>query len=44
VLTKPIGTQVVVNAYEWLTVKTHNFEKIKHLITPEEVHEIFLSA
>ena len=28
VLTKPIGTQLVVNAYEWLTIKPALFEKI----------------
>lgn len=28
VLTKPIGTQLVVNAYEWLTIKTNLYQKI----------------
>lgn len=37
VLTKPIGTQLVVNAYEWLTLKPNLFDKIKHHITGEEL-------
>ncbi len=36
ILTKPLGTQVAVNAYEWLLSNPTNYEKIKDIITDEE--------
>jgi len=43
VLTKPLGTQVAVNAYQWLN-KVQPFERIKDIITVEQVHYGFRVA
>ena len=44
VLTKPIGTQVAVNLYEWCYSKRHIFEKLSTRIEEEKVLEIFAKA
>ena len=41
ILTKPLGTQISVNLYQWLTTKPHRWEKVKDLITREEVIESY---
>jgi len=43
VLTKPLGTQVAVNAYQWLN-KVQPFDRIKDLITVEQVHYAYSVA
>jgi selenide,water dikinase len=37
VLTKPLGTQLAVNLYEWYTAKPDLFEKLTDQPTPEEI-------
>jgi selenide,water dikinase len=43
VLTKPLGTQVAVNMYEWLS-KPQKWETIKDTISEEEVFEAYTTA
>jgi len=43
VLTKPLGTQIAVNAYQWLN-KGQPFDRIKDIITIEQVHYAFRVA
>jgi len=40
ILTKPLGTQICVNAHEWL-FKEQRWDKIKDIITVEEVEESY---
>jgi selenide,water dikinase len=44
VLTKPIGTQIAVNLYEWMTTKPHLFERLQPVMTKAEVLKIYSSA
>jgi selenide, water dikinase len=44
ILTKPLGTQVAVNAYEWLVSNPNKYEKIKDLVSEEEVIEAYKKA
>ncbi len=37
VLTKPLGTQVAVNLYEWYIGKEEKMEKVGHLVKSEEI-------
>jgi len=36
VLTKPLGTQVAVNAHQWLRTRPASWQKVEDIITPEE--------
>lgn len=44
VLTKPIGTQIAVNLYEWFHDKPNLFEKLHGQVSSEEVHRIYNAA
>jgi len=44
VLTKPLGTQVSVNLYEWLLTDKEKFNKIKDIISEEEVIEAYCKS
>jgi selenide,water dikinase len=41
VLTKPIGTQLVVNLHQWLQRNSQQWSKAKELVTPQEVIDIY---
>lgn len=43
VLTKPLGTQVAVNAHQWLD-QPKWWNKVKDVITPEQVEEAYTAA
>jgi len=43
VLTKPLGTQIAVNVHQWLE-KPERWEKVKDVITPEQVEKAYLDA
>lgn len=36
VLTKPLGTQVAVNAHQWNSLDNHRWKQIQDIITAEE--------
>ena len=36
VLTKPLGTQVAVNAHQWLALDNQYWKQIKDITTPED--------
>lgn len=45
VLTKPLGTQVAVNLHQWLHLSPSPWwEKVKHVVTPEEVLTAFKAS
>eukprot|EP01086_Lenisia_limosa_P001679 TRINITY_DN1341_c0_g1_i1.p1 TRINITY_DN1341_c0_g1~~TRINITY_DN1341_c0_g1_i1.p1 ORF type:complete len:311 (-),score=91.00 TRINITY_DN1341_c0_g1_i1:272-1204(-) len=46
ILTKPIGTQSASNAKQWLDhgVDSPQFAKIKNVVTPEQVNELYYQA
>ncbi len=44
VLTKPIGTQLVVNLYEWFFTKRHLYERLNPLPSEDLVHESYSKA
>jgi selenide,water dikinase len=44
VLTKPLGTQLAVNLFEWFHDKPQVFSKLNGLIPPEDVHRIYNEA
>lgn len=43
-LTKPLGTQVAVNAHQWLSLDNSYWKKIEDVITPEEVKYAYETA
>lgn len=43
VLTKPLGTQVAVHAYQWLSDPVR-WEKVKHVVTEDQVLRGYQSA
>ena len=43
VLTKPLGTQIAVNAHQWLD-DDEKFDKIRKVISQEEVKKAYLRA
>jgi len=44
VLTKPLGTQIAVNLYEWFHDKRQLFDKLNGEVSAEEVHRIYEAA
>lgn len=44
VLTKPLGTQVAVNAHQWLKQRNKFWDKIKGHVTKEEVENAYYTA
>uniref|UniRef100_A0A6G3MHK8 Selenide, water dikinase (Trinotate prediction) n=1 Tax=Henneguya salminicola TaxID=69463 RepID=A0A6G3MHK8_HENSL len=44
VLTKPLGTRLVGNAYQWYDQKLPRWDKIKHILTPEELIKLYLET
>lgn len=44
VLTKPLGTQVIVNTVQWLTKANERWEKSKLLLTEEELWDSYTTA
>lgn len=44
VLTKPIGTQIAVNLYEWFHDKRALFDKLNGAVSSEDVHRIYEAA
>jgi selenide,water dikinase len=44
VLTKPLGTQLAVNAHQWLKTNPTRYDTIKHLQTEEEVITLYHHA
>lgn len=44
VLTKPLGTQIVVNAYQWMIQKNQHWNRIKYIITKEELEKAYDTA
>ncbi|ODM87923.1 Selenide, water dikinase [Orchesella cincta] len=43
VLTKPLGTQIAVNAHQWLEMP-ERWDRIKHVVTEEEVRKAYNRA
>lgn len=43
VLTKPLGTQIAVNAHQWIEQPTW-WDRIKHVVTEEQVREAYEAA
>ena len=41
VLTKPLGTQVSCNAHQWLEQKSDKWNRIKLIVTEEEVEKAY---
>merc|ERR1719245_201096 len=44
VLTKPLGTQVAVNLHQWLEEEGEKWDKVKAVISREEVREAYRAA
>ena len=44
VLTKPLGTQLAVNLFQWFKNQNASYHQIKHLLTQHQIHYIFLQA
>lgn len=44
VLTKPLGTQVAVNAFQWMTDGLPRYDKIRGLVTPADIDRLFEKA
>uniref|UniRef100_A0A7S4IDY6 Selenide, water dikinase n=1 Tax=Vannella robusta TaxID=1487602 RepID=A0A7S4IDY6_9EUKA len=44
VLTKPLGTQVAVNAHQWLALDNQYWKQIKDITTPEDVKNAYETA
>ena len=44
VLTKPLGTQVCCNAHQWLEQKGEKWNRIKMIVTEEEVEKAYQDA
>lgn len=44
VLTKPLGTQVACNAHQWMEQGNDKWNKIKGIVTPEEVEKAYNDA
>lgn len=44
VLTKPLGTQPAVNAYQWMHQKNQHWNRIKHVISQEETEKAYSDA
>lgn len=44
VLTKPLGTQVAVNLMQWLKSEPAAWDRVKHVITAEQVRESYSTA
>ena len=44
ILTKPLGTQVIVNTVQWLIEKNENWNKAKLIFTEEELWDTFTKA
>ena len=44
ILTKPLGTQLATNAYQWLNSRPHLWEKASQFISKEETLLAFLKA
>lgn len=44
VLTKPLGTQLAVNAHQWLKTNPTRYDTIKHFFTEEEVVRLYHHA
>jgi len=44
VLTKPIGTQLAVNAFQWMNQNNANAAKVKQKLTDEQVTQAFAAA
>lgn len=44
ILTKPLGTQVACNAHQWLEHRKDQWNKIKGVVTPEEVEQAYQDA
>ena len=44
VLTKPLGTQVAVNCYEWMRDGGETWEKVKKVITDDQVRDSYNTA
>ena len=43
-LTKPLGTQLAVNAHQWMVKERPWWDKVKHIITPDEVEAAYQFA
>ena len=44
VLTKPLGTQVACNAYQWLQQKSEKWNRVKMICTEEDVEKAYNDA
>lgn len=44
VLTKPLGTQLAVNAYQWMLQKNQHWNRIKFIVTKEETENAYSIA
>lgn len=44
VLTKPLGSQVAVNAHLWMLQKNQHWNRIKYIITKEEMENVYDAA
>jgi len=44
VLTKPLGTQVACNAYQWLQQKTEKWNRVKMICTEEDIEKAYHDA
>jgi selenide, water dikinase len=44
VLTKALGTQIAVNAKQWLTTNPERAEKIRMIVSDEDIERAYLQA
>uniref|UniRef100_A0A5S6QRM8 PurM-like C-terminal domain-containing protein n=1 Tax=Trichuris muris TaxID=70415 RepID=A0A5S6QRM8_TRIMR len=44
VLTKPLGTQVIVNIYHWMQQNLEKYDSVKHVLNPEAVRFVYRLA
>lgn len=44
VLTKPLGTQLAVNAFQWMKNDSAQYQKIKEIVTVSQVEKAFRDA
>ncbi|KFD58509.1 hypothetical protein M513_00735 [Trichuris suis] len=41
VLTKPLGTQVIVNVYHWMQQNLEKYNRVKHVLSPETIRTVY---
>jgi selenide,water dikinase len=44
ILTKPLGTQLAVNAFQWLRNHSQQYSLIQHILSPPQIEQAFRQA